>query len=180
MKNRLIRIVVISLLVIIVGYGLWSMLTDGIGSREKYEALSDASIDQKRDTYTVMQDFSTNFDADDNDERITLYTSALRTAGEMGWDDGQRWLLTVQDEEGIYVLFDDYVQMEHLEVFVYSSIEDGLFRITVMKEGHSTLKMTDYTYHSDKKVFVEEVLYDAGSIEQVRRRFEDVLYGYWP
>ena len=86
--------------------------------KKDFETIQFAS-DIHTENLTLLDTMDVDADNDGQDERIELFTSAKREeSGKMGWDDGQRWLLLVNDEEKKFPLFDDYVQNGQLEFWV--------------------------------------------------------------
>ncbi len=71
------------------------------------------------DGLTLLERMYTDVDSDGKDESIELYTSAQMGPDKlMMWDDGQQWLLLVRDDDKIFPLFKDYVQLGQLEFFI--------------------------------------------------------------
>lgn len=96
-------------------------------------------------------------------QTIALYVDAEKGPdGQWGWDDGQRWLLVVQDAQTTYPLFDGRIQLGDLAFWV---IDDGGERsIVLLETGTAHLKLRTYRYDAEKDAFVESVVYDAGAI----------------
>jgi hypothetical protein len=106
-------------------------------------------------------------DDDGNEESIELYTSAQKDSkGEIMWDDGQKWLLLVRDEDKDYVLFDDFIQLGDLEFWLYTENE-GKYHISTLIPASAGLSFTDYTYDEEKNVFVKKDVYKASGINLI-------------
>lgn len=96
--------------------------TPGIENREvKYTRLIEKSNNPvKVDNYEPMGRFLTNVINDEKEDKITLYTSAMRDKrGNMMWDDTQNWVLQVETEDGVYDLYD-----ERIHGFCYVNVSD--------------------------------------------------------
>lgn len=104
---------------------------------------------------TLLDSFIYDFDKDEVDEEISLYTSAQKDSnGEIMWDDGQIFKLIVHDENKDYVIFDEYVQLGKVDYYVY--IENEIFTITVLSPRTASFTVTDYFYDETSNGFIKE------------------------
>ena len=125
--------------------------------------------DISTDNLTVLEKMYVDVDNDGQDESIELFTSAKRDEdGKMGWDDGQQWLLLVNDEGKSFPFFDGYVQSGQLEFWVStfnksqkSSPEDIDLEkhIFVMKTGNA-IQLSGYSWDKQNLCFKKEILFD--------------------
>lgn len=107
---------------------------------------------------TLLDEYIFDFDGDKQDEKISMYTAAGRAEnGEMAWDDGQNWLIVVQDSDKDYVLFDDYVQLGSINYYVYTA--DDSFYIDTVQVGTASLTHKTYAYDKDSDSFKIKVQY---------------------
>lgn len=86
----------------------------------------------------------------------------------MEWDDGQQWLLLVNNEGKSFPLFDGYVQSGQLEFLVSAfnksqksppediDLEKHIF---VMKTGN-TIQLSGYSWDKQDLCFKKEILFD--------------------
>jgi len=108
---------------------------------------------------TLLDSVKIDINKDGQEESIELYTAAERDSkGEIAWDDGQRWLLTVVDGSNEYILFDDYVQLGDLNFFAYLS-EQNAVHITTIQNCDADFLVNDYVFDSEKKRFKRNVVF---------------------
>lgn len=121
------------------------------------------------DDLTLLEKMYVDMDNDSQNESIELFTSAKRDKdGEMGWDDGQRWLLIVNSKGKSFPLFDGYVQSGQLEFFVSTfnksqksppkdiDLEKHIFLI----ETGNTLQLSGYSWDKHNLCYKKEILFD--------------------
>ena len=114
---------------------------------------------------TKLSEYACDIDSDSKEESIELYTAAQRNAkGEMIWDDGQKWLLVVVDENNFYPLYSDYLQLGQLYFSVDTSGEKNLPTIRMIMTTGAGLKLTEYSFDKEKAEFKMTTPYDAGAL----------------
>lgn len=114
---------------------------------------------------TKLREFAYDIDSDNKEEKIELYTAAQRDAkGEIMWDDGQKWLLVVVDENKFYPLYSDYLQLGQLYFSVDTSGEKNLPNIKMLMTTGAGLKLTEYSFDKEKAEFKMTTPYDAGAL----------------
>lgn len=128
------------------------------------EAVPSELIDTKR--MTKLDEFSYDLDLDNSEEKIELYTAAGRNEkGEMGWDDGQNWLLVVWDGQKAYPLLSEYVQLGSVYFTVSKNgIEDAskeISHINAIINTGTEFSVTTYSFNKDKGGFVGGIVYDS-------------------
>lgn len=117
----------------------------------------------KSEYKTMLGEYSFDLDGDDNEEKISLYTAAERDKdGQMMWDDGQNWLLFVQDEEAYYPLFEQYVQLGET-YFTVSEKPDEMPLIAVVTVTNFNLSVINYRYDTVQHAYVEEAAFNTQS-----------------
>lgn len=116
------------------------------------------SKEEKFDTsnLTLLDAYIVDINNNGEDETIAMYTRAEKNSdGEMNWDDGQDWLVLVQGKDNDYILFNDYVQLGTIQLFVYS-IEDD-FYITTIHSGSANLSIKEYRFNYETEEFEASV-----------------------
>ncbi|MTI85618.1 MAG: hypothetical protein FH756_17410 [Firmicutes bacterium] len=112
--------------------------------------------------YTLLERMYVDVDSDSKVENIELYTSANTHHGNrIGWDDGQKWLLLVKNNNKIYPLYDNYLQLGQLEFYVtsfnnsktVSPDSTDLERHIYVIEASHTIKMLDYYWDEKNSCF---------------------------
>lgn len=147
--------------------GCQAKTNDKVDSLENKEAelkiISAVEVDPRTSEYaTKLSEFAYDFDLDNEEEKIELYTVAGRDEkGNMLWDDGQNWLLVVADKDKYYPLFSRYVQLGQL-YFSFSTIgEDRTPVVTAFITDHCGMQTIDYVYNREKEYFQEKTVYEA-------------------
>lgn len=116
------------------------------------------------DRLTLLDDSSIDIDQDGQVESVELYTAAEKDSkGQIGWDDGQPWLLRVTDGENEYILFDDYVQLGDLNYWLYTTAENEV-HITTMQTSGAGFLITDYKFGSEKGRFERNIVFNPKSV----------------
>lgn len=124
-------------------------------------------IENTKNTLTLLDHTNVDMNKDGQEESIKLYTAAGKDSkGEIAWDDGQRWLLTVIDGNTEYILFDNYVQLGDLNYWVYTS-EQNAVHITTVQNCSASFIVTDYIFDSKKKRFERNVLVNPSNVNML-------------
>lgn len=124
------------------------------------EAAAGDSIDT--DGMTKLREFSFDLDLDNVEEKIELYTAAERNEkGEMMWDDGQNWILVVNDGEKAYPLLSQYVQLGSVYFTVSNSGEGQIPDINVIVDTDSSFRMMSYVFDKENNGYNQELLYES-------------------
>lgn len=117
--------------------------------------------------YNLLEEYTIDIDKDSNNETVELYAQVEKGEdGDYAWDDGQRWLLLVRDEEQVYTLFDDYVQLGRIEVHPYESYNEdstGFHLITILNTTAGII-IKDYNFGSKSDYFKEELIFETDDI----------------
>ncbi len=130
-------------------------------------------------SWTEISRYTGDVDADGIDENVILTTSAERDEnGEVLWNDGQNWLLYVDDREGSYVLLNNFVQLGNVyfEVFDYYTDNGTKPCINVITSTSAGFSLKNFSFSKDKGGFEETVLYDANNAAKagINRRFTSI------
>jgi len=135
----------------------------------EYRIISTEKAESSRiQGYTLLEEHLIDVDQDSVDERVELYSDVEVTDdGVYCWDDGQRWLLLVRDEDQVYVLFDDYVQLGRLELLLYEFYESGEVNITTIQIMSAGLFIKDYALDTENAHFVERIVLDKRNIMNI-------------
>jgi hypothetical protein len=121
-----------------------------IGSQviEKYPA---SMMDQKK----------FDFKQSGTDQSIEMYADVEKVTRdgqeEYVWDDGQRWLLMVNDGEKTYPLFDDWVQLGELTFWLIEA--DGTPMLQLLSTGTADFHLQSYVYDKNADEFVRKSIY---------------------
>ena len=113
--------------------------------------------------YTLYKKKSLDIDKDGEEEIIELYVNAGKMEnGLFAWDDGQNWLLVVQDGEDSYPLFDDYIQLGSLDFS--TATFDGKPGIVMHKTQHTSITIQKFTYDQKVKGYHKETFYKKDNV----------------
>ncbi|MGI6585614.1 MAG: hypothetical protein GX301_04510 [Gracilibacteraceae bacterium] len=124
------------------------------------EAMASDSIETER--MTKLREFSVDLDLDNIEESIELYTAAQRNEnGEMMWDDGQNWVLTVCDGDKSYPLLSQYVQLGVVHFMVSNSGTEQMPDITVLLPTDSSFRMMSYAFDKEKGGYIKKLIYES-------------------
>lgn len=116
---------------------------------------------------TLLCRFDADLDQDGTEEGIEMYTSAQKDSkGEVMWDDGQKWLLLVREEDKDFVLYDNYIQLGELKFWLYTE-ENGQYHISTLQPASSGMYFSDYTFNKEKNVVVKKAVYEASDINLI-------------
>jgi hypothetical protein len=123
-----------------------------IVDESKKEVIS-SSQEEDFSQLTLLESFNYDYDLDGTEEAINLYTSAQKNSdGEIMWDDGQIFKLIIHDDDKIFILFDEYVQLGKINYYVY--LENDIFTITVISPRTASFTVTDYVFDKDTNSFL--------------------------
>ena len=128
-----------------------------IDATESTTILSKSKVDVEG--LTLLDSLIIDFDKDEDEETVELYTSAEKYNGEIMWDDGQNWMLVVRDSDKDYVLFEDYVQLGGISFYAYFQDED--FVISTIQSGTANLKLTEFKFDKDENSFKSTIKFEA-------------------
>lgn len=120
------------------------------------------SQSEKFDTehLTLLDSYIIDIDEDGEEENITMYTRAEKDKnGNIMWDDGQDWMVLVEGKDKDYILFNDYVQLGTIQLFIYTIDND--FYIATIQTGTANLKMTEYKFNRESKEFEATVNFNT-------------------
>jgi len=80
------------------------------------------------------------------------------------WDDGQKWLLLVEDGADFYPLFQGYVQLGSVYYTVAGYDNIPTPKVTALVSAGAGMIFTNYAYDPDKKGYRIEPIYDSQGI----------------
>lgn len=109
-----------------------------------------------RDTneLTLLDEYEIDIEGDGQMENVQMFTAAQRDqSGNIMWDDGQNWLLTVRGDDREYVLFEGYVQLGEIKYWAYTAGNDSKLHITTLQPGSASLQVMDFVYDAKKDGF---------------------------
>ncbi len=120
--------------------------------------------------WTSLALYTDDLDGDGGSETVELLTAAQRDRkGEIMWDDGQNWLLLVEDGDKVYPLFAGYVQLGSL-YFTVNQTEDGGHEIIALHTAGAGFNLSRYTWAGETG-YAKSAIYDAGAINQMFTSF---------
>jgi len=135
--------------------------------------------------FTLLERMYADVDSDGKDESIELYTSAQKGPNElMGWDDGQQWILLIRDDEKIFPLFEDYIQLGQLEFYVSvfskskvvsPTYDDLKMHIYVIKTSHD-IQLIDYYWDKQNSCFKKEIVFDPPNQWNIKFSYKYTAY----
>ena len=136
-----------------------------------------AALPEDAKGWTELSRYIGDVDGDGNDETVVLSTSAERDEdGEILWNDGQNWLLYVNDSDETYVLLNEFIQLGNVyfEVLDYY-MEDGIEPcINVITTTGSGINLKNYKFNDGG--YKVSSLYDTTETTKagVNRRFTSI------
>lgn len=83
--------------------------------------------------------------------------------GELALDDRCHFQLRAVSPDGVWVLFDDTVQLGVPQADVWVDVENGL-HITLRDARSALYRITDYVYDGERRAFREEALIDQEGV----------------
>lgn len=83
--------------------------------------------------------------------------------GELALDDRCHFQLRAVSPDGVWVLFDDTVQLGVPQADVWVDVENGL-HITLRDARSALYRITDYVYDGELRAFREEALIDQEGV----------------
>lgn len=129
--------------------------------------------------WSEVSHYSGDTDGDGDNESVVLMTSAERDSnGEIIWNDGQNWVMYVEDNGQNFVLLNKYIQagnvyFEVLDYYQKDGIEPKINTIISTGTGFS---IYSYAFDAQKSVYTEEVIYDTSAVTEAgtNRRFSSL------
>ncbi|KOP71011.1 hypothetical protein AMS60_23435 [Bacillus sp. FJAT-21945] len=114
---------------------------------------------------SLYKEITLDIDMDGEDELIELYVNAEKMEnGVFAWDDGQTWLLVVNDGEKTYPLYDGFVQLGSIDFS--TATFDGKPGIVIIEMWHSDKSVHKLIYDHEAKGFIKETLYKKENLFQ--------------
>ncbi|WP_202709001.1 hypothetical protein [Sporosalibacterium faouarense] len=116
------------------------------------------------ENYVLLGEYTTGAQENLNNLVIELYSQVEVYKGEYLWNDGQKWMLVARDNEDIYILFDEYVQLGKIDVYLYKIYDDSTTSyISTIQNSNSGLIIKDYSFDKEKDCFIEEKVFEKGN-----------------
>lgn len=155
--------------------------SDAKNSEEKEEVklIKASELPDISSGWTEVNRYTGDVNGDGTDENVVLMAEAERDASNnIMWNDGQKWLLYVEDRYMTYVLFNEYVQLGNVyfEVADYYTADGAEPNINVIKSTGSELDIRNYTFDSKNNAFAEKTVYDTKNVTKdgINRRYSSV------
>ncbi len=117
------------------------------------------------DGYNKVDEYSFDFNSDGEPDTLELLTSAHIEDGEIHHDDGQNWMVTVTTNDGVYTLFNSYIQLGNLELNIGEFYNETTQPVVILTQTTGAGKtITHYTYKDN--AFAEELVYSTDTFTQ--------------
>ncbi len=130
--------------------------------REKVIDITSAPSDVQ--FYEPMGRYKSNIINDENEDIISLYTSAQRDKkGEMMWDDSQDWVLQAETENGVYELYRERIHgSAYMNVSDYynDGAEEKVITLLISSNAHNEIR--EYRFNGES--FVETIAYTTDDV----------------
>lgn len=109
---------------------------------------------------TKLNEFSFDLDLDNEEEKIELYTAAGHGPdGKMLWDDGQKWLLVVVDNNRYYPLLSEFVQAGQVYFSLSKVGEQMISQVNVFVLTQGGMRIIDFVFNNENEYYEGEVVY---------------------
>lgn len=115
--------------------------------------------------FRVTGEYMYDFDSDGEEDTLELWTAATASDGEEHEDDGERQRVTVTTAEGVFVLFDEYVQLGDISLDVGELYNDEAEKIVILTMTTGAGKSIRHYTFSDG-AFYEELVYSTDSFAE--------------
>jgi len=154
-KKLSVGLILVALLVI--AFGCTNKEVDQ-GIDNGHETLISVTDKISTGDLALLDSYSFDIDGNGSEEIISMYVDAHQEPnGEIHWDDGQNWLLLVEEQDQNYILFNDYIQLGTLRFHIYT--EDDDFHITTIQSTTANLQITEYKFDKESKEFISTPKY---------------------
>lgn len=165
-------LVVIFLLILVITYKQYlsksTTENNTINQENETQIIFESKEQKSIENLTLLEQYNIDIDEDNEEENIMLYTSAEKaTDGEIMWDDGQSWLMLVKDKDREFVLFDEYIQLGELKLWVYTAEENNKIHITTLQPGSASMHMSDYIFDKEKQYFEKKTIFNPKNINML-------------
>lgn len=133
---------------------------------DKFNLIRKSNEEINYDDYELLGHYTTEFDGIDEDVEVKLYTSAQRDKmGNLMWDDSQNWVLTVEDSDGVYMLYNERINgqayMKVMKSYNDNS-EETLINLHIYANTHNTIM--EYSFNGE--AFEERIRYTTDEISK--------------
>jgi len=147
----------------------WGLLQECIDEKQKENDETVVIVASKEtfnvDSWSMIDSFMHDITGDDNEDKISLYTSAAKDeAGNIMWDDGQYFMVSLYDGEKTYNLFNERVQIGRVYYSIADSDETGLF-VTV--STYSGIRFIKFTYSKAENYFMGKTLFSTEGVNVI-------------
>ncbi len=137
---------------------------------DSYSAVKPLSAEHEYDRdFSLYKESSYDVDKDSVLETIKLYVNAEKDkSGEIMFDDGQEWVLIVQDGEKYYPVFEKtYVQLGTVDYKAFESYDENTFHILITVDQGAGIKIYDCAYDSNEDIFKRQTVFEASNINRI-------------
>lgn len=125
----------------------------------------DISDEVNTDSYNKVSEYLYDFDSDGTDDLLEFFTTADIEDGKIHKDDGQNWLLTVTTENGVYKLYDEYIQLGSAQIDVGEFYNKEPEKVIILTQTSGAGKSVTHYIFADG-VFYEELAYSTDNFTE--------------
>lgn len=130
--------------------------TDDNKSNKKVKKNILTSIDTNG--YNLVSQYEYDFDSDGKIDTLSILTTAQVVDGQVIADDGQNWMVTVNTQNGVYMLYDQYLQIGSIQLDIGELYDKETTNVIILTQTSGAGKsIIQYTYESG--TFNEELVY---------------------
>lgn len=128
------------------------------------------------DGYILIDEISYDFDSDGEDDLLELFsTVAYKDDEKFHHDDGASWLITVTTQEGVFKLFDQYIQLGYPQIDVGEFYNDDVTKVIILTQTTGAGKsISHYAYEDDG--FSEELIYSTDNFTESGASIVETIY----
>lgn len=147
----------------------WELLQECIAEKQKEKDESIvvvAAVDPAGSgVWTLLESTENDITGDEVSETISMYTSAVKDeAGNLMWDDGQYFLVTVKKGDKTFTLFNERVQIGRVYFTVFAGDTSGVF---ITMSSFSGIRFEQYIYNQEEDSFIGTTLYSTEGLNVV-------------
>ena len=108
--------------------------------------------------YNTVSQYEYDFDSDGKLDTLSILTTAQVVDGQVIADDGQNWMVTVNTQNGVYMLYDQYLQIGSIQLDIGELYDKETTNVIILTQTSGAEKsIIQYTYESG--TFNEELVY---------------------
>ena len=114
--------------------------------------------------YSVLGEYKLESSNYPKDAKVSLLAEVDEyKEGEYAWDDGQNWMLLLESSQGEFLLFDEYIQLGRLEVYLINDYNTNNSYLTTIQDMDSGIIIREYKYDAENNKFIEYTAFKYGN-----------------